>query len=232
MLNGIDMNKWVKQLESRVGALEQYVGHGASTTQYQVSFFNGNELLDRQWITTNYITDPIDDHRIDTPTKETTETTVYSFAGWAIGSSATVVDPDALTNITTHRDIYAIFGSTTRFYQVAFYNESTKLSETSVQYRGYGTRPTNPTKTGVVFAGYSPAHTYINSSVNAQAQFYDDSEITDDWSTIMEACEDGTAITKYKLGQYKELDCGIYGKTYIRIKAFKLNTYYHSEKRY
>lgn len=231
MLNGIDMNKWVKQLESRVGALEQYVGHGASTTQYQVSFFNGNELLDRQWITTNYIADPIDAHRIDTPTKETTETTVYSFAGWAIGSSATVVDPDALTNITAHRDIYAIFGSATRFYQVAFYNESTKLSETSVQYHGYGRLPTNPTKTGFVFAGYSPAHRYVNRSVNAQAQFYDDSEITDDWATIMEACEDGTAITKYKLGQYKELNCGTYGKIYMRIKAFKLNTYYRSERK-
>lgn len=239
MLNGIDMNKWVKQLESRVGALEQYIGHGVSVVQYQVSFYNGSELLDRQWVVKpndGYpsIDDPITMHRIDTPTKEATETIVYSYAGWSKDNDSTV-DADALTNITANRNLYAVFNSSTRFYTVNFKvdNASSPIkTESDLQYHYSATPPEEqPVKTGYVFAGWCPSGRIINGDTDAIAQFYDDSEITDDWETIMAAVNDGVATKIYKPGQYKVLDCGANGSITMRIKGFKLDKIANSEKR-
>lgn len=237
MLNGIDMNKWVKQLESRVGALEQYVGHGVDTTQYQVSFYNGSELLDRQWIakpSSGYpsITDPIEAHRIDTPTKEPTETATYSYAGWSKDDDGTV-DPDALTNITANRDLYAVFTSSTRLYTVNFKadNASEPIKTEELRYSYSATAPsTNPSKSGYVFAGWCPSGRIVTKNTDAIAQFFDNTEIADSWEEIMESVNDGTVSKRYNQGQYKTLDCGSNGTVIVRIKGFNLDKIANSSK--
>ena len=228
MLNGIDMNKWVKQLESRVGALEQFAGNTGSTTQFQVSFFNGSELLARNWIRSGQdATEPS-----QVPTKDATQKKTYSFAGWSKSSAASTVDSDALTNITAHRDLYAVFREDIRYYTVRFISDGEVIKTgDNLQYQYSLARPNTPTKTGYVFVGWCPSGRIINGDTDAIAQFWDNSEITDDWATIMEAVSNGTATQFYKPGQYKVLDCGANGSITMRIKGFKLDKIANSEKR-
>lgn len=228
MLNGIDMNKWVKQLESRVGALEQFAGNTGSTTQFQVSFFNGSELLARNWIRSGQdATEPS-----QVPTKDATQKKTYSFAGWSKSSAASTVDSDALTNITAHRDLYAVFREDIRYYTVRFISDGEVIKTgDNLQYQYSLARPNTPAKTGYVFVGWCPSGRIINGDTDAIAQFWDNSEITDDWATIMEAVSNGTATQFYKPGQYKVLDCGVNGSITMRIKGFKLDKIANSEKR-
>lgn len=228
-LDGIDMNKWVKQLESRVGALEQFAGNTGSTTQFQVSFFNDSELLKRDWVRTGYdATAPS-----ESPTKEPTDTNTYSFAGWALTNGKQTADANALTNITNHRNIYAAFSSAIRLYTVNFKNGDTVVkTEDDLQYRYSATAPsTNPSKSGYAFAGWCPSGRIVTKNTDAIAQFFDDTEITDDWEEIMEAVNNGTAKDRYNQGQYKILNCGANGTVTVRIKGFGLDRIANSEKK-
>lgn len=228
-LDGIDMNAWVKQLESRVGALEQFAGNTGSTTQFQVSFFNDSELLKRDWVRTGY--DAIAPS--ESPTKEPTDTNTYSFAGWALTNGKQTADANALVNITNHRNIYAAFSSAIRLYTVNFKNGDTVVkTEDDLQYRYSATAPsTNPSKSGYAFAGWCPSGRIVTKNTDAIAQFFDDTEITDDWEEIMEAVNNGTAKDRYNQGQYKVLDCGANGTVTVRIKGFGLDRIANSEKK-
>ena len=44
-------------------------------------------------------------------------------------------------------------------------------------------------------------------------------EITDSWAEIIAACQNGTYATKYKVGNYKELDLGAQGTIHMQIAA-------------
>lgn len=216
LFSNIDMSKWLHQAESRVVALEQFVGNLSNTignvTQYQVSFYNqdGSELYDRQWIISgNNATDPIEAHRISTPEKESTTTDTFSFVGWSKYRNHT--SPDAtspLLNITANKNIYAAFSSETRKYSVMWFNDSTLLeTDSDLNYHSsqasYGGE--TPAKTGYTFGGWMPSGRYIESNENAMAQFFKDVEIEDSWEQILQAVDTGTAKSKYKPGNWKTL---------------------------
>ena len=227
-LNGIDMNAWVKQLESRVGALEQFAGNTGSTTQFQVSFFNDSELLKRDWVRTGY--DAIAPS--ESPTKEPTDTNTYSFVGWALTNGKQTADANALVNITNHRNIYAAFSSAIRLYTVNFKNGGAVVkTEDDLQYRYSATAPsTNPSKSGYAFAGWCPSGRIVTKNTDAIAQFFDNTEIADSWEEIMESVNDGTVSKRYNQGQYKTLDCGSNGTVIMRIKGFNLDKIANSSK--
>lgn len=228
-LNGIDMNKWVKQLESRVTALEEFAGNTGSTTQFQVSFYNDTELLKRDWVRSGSdATAPSED-----PERESTNTNTYSFAGWTLTNGKTSADSGALENITNHRNIYAAFVPATRYYTVNFKSDGIPVVPSQeLQYRYSATAPsTNPSKSGYTFAGWCPSGRIITKDTDAIAQFFDNTEITDSWETIMDAVDDGSASSKYHQGQYKTLDCGSNGTVVIRIKGFNLDKIANSEKK-
>lgn len=241
LFSNIDMNKWLHQAESRIAALEQFIGNLGNTignvTQYQVSFFNqdGSEFYDRQWIISgNSATDPIEAHKISTPGKESTTTTVFSFAGWSKYQNRTAADSTSpLLNITANRDIYAAFSSETREYYVRWFNELTLLeTDSGLTYYSNATfNGTEPTKENCTFVAWSPSGKYITDNTDAKAQFYNETEIIDSWEDIMKAVKEGTASQKYSVGQYKELDCGEFGKTIMRIKGFRMNEYASSKKK-
>ena len=227
-LDGIDMNAWVKQLESRVGALEQFAGNTGSTTQFQVSFFNDSELLKRDWVRTgNDAVAPS-----ESPTKEPTDTNTYSFVGWALTNGKQTADANALTNITNHRNIYAAFSSAIRLYTVNFKNgDAVVKTEDDLQYLYSATAPsTNPSKSGYVFAGWCPSGRIVTKNTDAIAQFFDNTEIADSWEEIMESVNDGTVSKRYNQGQYKTLDCGSNGTVIMRIKGFNLDKIANSSK--
>ena len=149
-----------------------------------------------------------------TPTKASTAQYTYSFAGWSLTAGGSA-DADALKNVEADRVVYAAFTGTLRSYTVKFYNGSTLLQTSTVQYGGTatytGSTPVNNT-TGnpddFEFSGWSPAPTNIQKDTNCYAQFYDLREITDSWATIASNVAAGTATSKYGVGAFKTLDIG------------------------
>lgn len=159
-----------------------------------------------------------------TPTKASTAQYTYTFAGWATSVGGQVVS-NALNNIQSDKKLYAVFNATLRKYTVRFYNESTLLQ--TVQNVSYGGTATytgsEPTKEGYEFAGWSPSNTNITGDTSCYAQFelatLDVTEITDSWATIVANCNNGTAATKYNVGNYKYLDLGTEGNIRMQIVA-------------
>lgn len=221
IFSGTDMSVWMKEVIARLKGIEQFASNLGSTSQYQVTFYNDSTMLDRQWVRSG---EDADDPGL-TPEKEATETTTYSFAGWALTNGATTANPNALKNITSYRSIYAAFASATRYYAVFFYNGGTLLNTvTDLRYHGNASYSGNtPTSDTGIFVGWRKSGRYITENTSAYAQFYDDSEITDSWDQIISACDDGTYREKYKQGNWKMLDLGTEGNIKMRIKGFNIH---------
>lgn len=149
-----------------------------------------------------------------TPTKESTAQYHFTHAGWSLTPGG-ATDPNALKAVTADRMVYATFTGTLRSYTVRFYNGSTLLEAYTVQYGGTatyaGSTPVN-NSTGnpddFEFSGWKPSPTNIQGDTNCYAQFYDMREITDSWATIAENVANGTAVDKYAIGAFKQLDIG------------------------
>ena len=148
-----------------------------------------------------------------TPTKSSTAQYNYSFAGWATSPGGAVVS-NALTNIREDKQLYAVFNATLRTYTVYFYNESTLLQTVNnVPYGGTANYTgSEPTKEGYEFSGWSPSNSNITGQTSCYAQFslatLDVVEITDSWTEIIAACNNGTYKSKYNVGNYKPLTIG------------------------
>ena len=225
MLNDVNVVNWIKEIASRMDAIEQFASNIGSTSQFQVTFYNGSELLLREWVLAGYdATAPSEQ-----PVKESTNTQSFSFVGWALTEGATTADPNALTNIRAYRSIYAAFSVATRYYYVAFYNGGTLLTSfNTIQYHGspsysdYASiSPTSPT--GGTFVGYLPSGRCVEDTVKAMAQFYFDTEIEDTWEEIVAACADGSYKEKYQPGNWKMLDLGTQGNIKMRIKGLNMH---------
>ena len=160
-----------------------------------------------------------------TPTKSSTAQYTYTFAGWSLTPGG-AADASALKNVEADRVVYAAFTSTLRSYTVRFYNGTTLLQTSTVQYGGTatytGSTPEN-TSTGNVddfeFSGWKPAPTNIQGNTDCYAQYYDLREITDSWATIAAAVADGTAESKYSVGATKMLDIGAKDLPYAFYRA-------------
>lgn len=111
---------------------------------YTVRFINGETVMDTQTVVYGSNASDIG----LSPTKASTPQYAYTFIGWNTDSSATEADENALKNITGNRELYAIYRSTVRSYQVTFMNSSTELQTVTVPYGGNatysGATPTKP----------------------------------------------------------------------------------------
>lgn len=149
-----------------------------------------------------------------TPTKATTAQYIYTFGGWSLTPGGEP-DPDALKNVEADRIVYAAFNKELRSYTVRFYNGTTLLQTSTVQYGGdavySGSTPVN-NSTGnpadFEFYGWKPAPTNIQGDTSCYAQFHDLREITDSWETIAANVTNGRATEKYAIGAFKMLDIG------------------------
>lgn len=109
-------------------------------------------------------------------------------------------------------------------YTVRFYNGTTLLETVTVQ-KGQaatysGTTPVNPEDADLAFTGWNPNPTNVQANMDCYAQFKAAvvvEEISDTWDQILAACANGTAATKYKLGNYKPLDLGAQGIVNMQI---------------
>ena len=109
---------------------------------YQVTFMSDSETVDTQEVNYNsYAVTPV------SPTK-----TGYTFAGWSLNGTTSVdVSETAITEATTFIALWTI-----NSYDVNFVVDDNNNYDTQeVNYNTYATAPTNPTKTGYTFVGWS-----------------------------------------------------------------------------
>ena len=131
-----------------------YAVYTSVTRKYKVTFMNGSEKLSESDVDYNGVaTSPT-----QTPAKESTVDTVYTFAGWSLTEDGEKVDELKITGDTT---FYAVYTPATRQYKVTFMNGSEKLSESDVDYNGVAVAPAQtPAKESTVdtvyaFSGWS-----------------------------------------------------------------------------
>ena len=131
-----------------------YAVYTSVTRKYKVTFMNGSEKLSESDVDYNGVAVA----PTQTPAKESTVDTVYTFAGWSLTDGGEKVDELKITGDTT---FFAVYTSATRQYKVTFMNGSEKLSESDVDYNGVAVAPTQtPAKESTVdtvyaFAGWS-----------------------------------------------------------------------------
>ena len=131
-----------------------YAVYTSVTRKYKVTFMNGSEKLSESDVDYNGVAAA----PTQTPAKESTVDTVYTFAGWSLTEGGEKVDELKITGDTT---FYAVYTPATRQYKVTFMNGSEKLSESDVDYNGVAVAPAQtPAKESTVdtvfaFAGWS-----------------------------------------------------------------------------
>ena len=113
------------------------------------------------------------------PAKAPTAANTYEFLGWSKKPNSTVVDADALLNVTADRKVYAAYKIIGQTYTVRFYTGTTLLQTVNnVPYGGKATYTgETPVKTGVDnpedywFVSWSPAPNNITGATSCYAQF-------------------------------------------------------------
>ena len=107
-----------------------------------------------------------------TPTKGSTAQYDYTFSGWSLTPNGSA-SADALTNITTDRNVYASYTATLRTYTIRFLNGTEVLQTSSV---AYGEVPVyagdEPTKEGdYAFKGWNPTIVAVTGDADYYALF-------------------------------------------------------------
>lgn len=167
------------------------------------------------------------------PYRSSTAQYSFNFAGWSLEKDDDGSGIGADKNVITDRDIYASYTKSLRTYAVLFYNRS---SGTSVNlktiYVEYGKDavydgPTPVSADGSAedypFLGWEGNATNITEQRSLYAKFgnpFEDKEILDTWADIVAAEENGTYLTKYKLGNYKMLSDSNNQLYKMRLVAF------------
>ncbi|MDR1764862.1 MAG: InlB B-repeat-containing protein, partial [Lachnospiraceae bacterium] len=91
----------------------------------------------------------------------------YRLAGWSPAWNATVYPADAVGGVITYTAQWELIdGLTVRFLDF----DGTVLSSQSVSYGSAATAPTDPTRSGYAFTGWSPDYTNITADVDIYAQ--------------------------------------------------------------
>lgn len=161
-----------------------------------------------------------------TPTRTGDVAGTYTFIGWSREQSAEVADPNALLNVLEDRDVYAAFKRVPAKYTVVFRNDDNSILQTLYNVE-YGTTPvyTGATPVSTIdaafpFEGWTPPLGPITGHTTYYPKYdtgWEDTEITDDWDTIIANAIAGN--TRYKPGNYKMLDIGTEGQHAARIVA-------------
>lgn len=137
----------------------KFMSHDGTTELYKRAVVRGNDCMEI-----------VAGGLIDAPTKESTASQVFTFAGWSTVANGGL-DENALKNVTEDRTVYANYIATTRVYAVRFFDGDTQVGDT--QYLAYGSTPTTdiPEKDGYIFDGWSPAVSAVTSDISYYAQW-------------------------------------------------------------
>lgn len=179
--------------------------YAAFVAHNRITFFgpDGAELYEDFVAPGSNARDPVAYRYIPTPTKASTPKYEYAYAGWSLTEGG-AVDANALKNVTTARNVYAVFTETVRSYTVRFYDEGTLLHTESVLYGASSAYTYN--KTGAYFKGWTPAPTLITGDLDCYGEWVFASFAADDWETVVANAESGNASEFYNLGDVRELE--------------------------
>lgn len=154
-------------------------GGGGSSSDERVKYvtfmYGETELLKYPVISGDTCHDPVADGMIDTPTKEQTVSTVYTYSGWALTDGG-AASSSALANVTEDRTVYVAFAASARKYTANFYDGSTLKKTEQV---GYGSKATPPDtlKDGYDFVGWTPS----DLTITGDTDFYGTWEVDQGW---------------------------------------------------
>ena len=146
--------------------------------------------------------------RIATPLRPSTASTQYEFRSWS----------GSLTTIRADKTVTAQYRSTTRSYDVRFWDGDTLLATVPTLYDYTGEIPSWPWKEGYFLDNWNPACTSIKGDTDCYAQWLP--VISDSWAEILAAEADGTYKEKYPLGHVKLVDMGEEGIIGMQIVGF------------
>ena len=160
-------------LKNIQGNTNIYATYERTLRSYTVKFYNGDTVIQSSVV--NYGTVPT--YNGETPTKESTVSTVYTFDGWT----------PSLSEVTGDIDYYAHYEETLRTYTINFYNDSTGtrvLLET--KQVGYGLIPTYTGETPIYggteeygdFNGWTPSLSEVTGNSDYVAKFVSLSSVT------------------------------------------------------
>ena len=136
--------------------------------KYSVIFMNGDTQISEQTVEANKeAVKPAD------PTKESSVSTVYTFAGWALTADGEVVTDFTIKADTT---FYAVYTPSTRKYTVKFMDGENQLSSADVDYDAQATKPADPTKA----ADAKYTYTFAGWALTADGDAVTDFKVTGD----------------------------------------------------
>ena len=136
--------------------------------KYSVIFMNGDTQISEQTVEANKeAVKPAD------PTKESSVSTVYTFAGWALTADGEVVTDFTIKADTT---FYAVYTPSARKYTVKFMDGENQLSSAEVDYDTQATKPADPTKA----ADAKYTYTFAGWALTADGDAVTDFKVTGD----------------------------------------------------
>ncbi|MBO5700896.1 MAG: hypothetical protein J6S71_00495, partial [Clostridia bacterium] len=166
-------------------------GGGSSDDVRYVTFMNGGvELYVKPVATGDDCVDVLAKGFIETPTKESTAQTDYTYSGWSLTNGGAA--SNVLGAVTENRTVYAAYTESVRRYTISYYDGDTLLKTESLPY---GTIPSYaPAKEGYTFTGWTPAVEPVTCDASYTAiwiEKYDFASLT--WDQISEISESGEA---------------------------------------
>ena len=198
---------------------------GNSDVVGYVTFMNGEVQLYQMPFIKNFdCPDPHAEGLIDTPTKESTVSTVYSFVGWSTVDGDTDYNA-SLSGLTEDLTVYAAYEESTRYYTVTFYDEDGTTVLNTMQF-GYGQMPSyTPSKSGYTFGGWTtelvPVTGNTSYIVKWRTNVYFSSS---SWSDIAAVSEAGEAEQYFKIGDSRTETLTYNGTSYnVIIKIIGFN---------
>ena len=209
--------------ETHTIAVYQETGGSSDLVKY-VTFMSEDgttELFKMPVLKGDDCKDAVSHGDISKPTKESSNTTNYTYSGWSL-TSGDSADSNALKNVTEDRTVYASFAESVRYYTVNFYTEVGVLHETvQVTYGGTATPSKNPEKSGYGFVGWNPSNENITSDTNCYAIWEESVSFANgSWADIAMISESGQASSVFKIGDTKIIP---YGDSQIELMIVGFN---------
>lgn len=180
---------------SQIAHTVTFMSHDGSTVLYERSVVDGDNCAD-----------PVARGYIDAPTKESTNSQNFEFAGWSAtpGGSA---DASILNAVTGSKTVYAAFTASTRYYTIRFFDGDTLLHTVLGEY---GSTPSyTAEKNGYGFGGWSPVVVAVTGDADYQAIWVEKVTFANaSWAQIAEISAKGEARNNFAIGDTKTFTFG------------------------
>ena len=202
-------------------------GGGSIDGVCYVTFKNwdGTDLVTKPVFIGDHCTDPVDIEQITEPTRESTNTEVFTHSGWALTSGGEA-DASALLNVDTDRTVYAAYKVDTRLYTINFFDGEDATAPMHTVLAEYGSTPSyEPTRDDKIFDGWNPAIVPVVGDADYYAVWAEKLTFANaSWEQINEICMAGQSADYFAVGDTKEItvDSTVYT---VRIIGLNMDTH-------